>query len=188
MPNEPRFETLYDLAQVDPPNLLFLALSAVAFAVALGALIVRRRKGQKLNVAVFFTAAFALVLAVSVLSVWDHHRLQQALRDGHSLVVQGLLQSHTVQQRAAYNPSTKRYDRSIAESFYIADVPFGFVRDGSAAGFTNSGDAVVELVNGQVLRVRYVEDTPGDFASRRILRVERLVVPAADAATRAGNG
>jgi hypothetical protein len=53
----------------------------------------RRRRGQKLNVAGFFAGAFALMLLVTTLSVWDHHRLQAALREGRVLVVEGPLQS-----------------------------------------------------------------------------------------------
>jgi hypothetical protein len=78
-----------------------------------------------------------------------------------------------VEQRARYNSSTKRYDRSTSESFYVGEVPFGFIRDASAAGYTNSGDEPLAFVPGETLRVHYVEDTPGEFDSRRIVRLER---------------
>jgi hypothetical protein len=168
------YDTLYDLALQGPPNTGWLAASAVALGIALAVLWRRRRRGESLAAPGFFAAAFALMLAVTCLSVWDHHRLQAALRDGRTLVVEGTLQSYGVEQRARYNSSTKRYDRSISESFYVGAVPFGFIRDASAAGYTNSGDEPLAFVDGETLRVHYVEDYPGGFDSRRILRLERL--------------
>lgn len=187
MDAHPPDELLFDLAQQGPPNTGWLAASAVALGLALFTLWRRRRQGRPLGTPGFFAGACALVVAVTALSVWDHHRLLAALAHEQVQVVQGPLQSYTVQPRARYNPSSKRYDRSVAESFYVGDVAFGFVRDASVAGYTNSGDAPLAFVDGQVLRVHYVEDTPGDFASRRILRLERLPAPghlaAAGAAT-----
>jgi hypothetical protein len=55
-------------------------------------------------------------------------------------------------------------------------VPFGFVRDASVAGYTNSGVEPLVFAQGDMLRVHCVEDTPGDFDSRRILRLQRLRV------------
>jgi uncharacterized protein (TIGR03382 family) len=167
------YETLYDLALQGPPNTGWLAASAVALLIALAVLWRRRRQGESLVAPRFFAAAFALVLAVTCLSVWDHHRLQAALREGRVLVVEGTLQSYGVQHRASYNFSSKRYDRSIAESFYVGAVPFGFIRDASAAGYTNSGDEPLVFADGQTLRVHYVEDPPGGFDGRRILKLER---------------
>lgn len=169
---------LFDLLQSSPPNTGLLALCAAGLGLALLAWWRRGRRGQATGTPRFFAAALALVVAGCCVSLWDHHRLGVALRLGQVQVVEGLLQSHAVQHRARYNPSSKRYDRSVAESFYVGDVAFGFVRDGSVPGFTNSGDSPLALANGETLRVHYVEDTPGDFASRRILRLERLAGPA----------
>jgi hypothetical protein len=172
-----RYETLYDLALQGPPNTAWLAASAVALVLALVVLWRRRRHGQALGTPGFFACGFALVLIVTSLSVWDHHRLQAALREGRALVAEGPLQSYGVDHRAHYNSSTKRYDRSIAESFYVGEVAFGFIRDASVAGYTNSGEEPLAFVQGEMLRVHYVEDTPGQFDSRRIVRLERLRLP-----------
>lgn len=180
------YETLYDIALQGPPNTGWLVASAVALVIALALhWRRRRRRGHGLGATRFFAAAFALMLAVTGLSVWDHHRLQAALREGRALVVEGTLQSYGVEQRARYNASSKRYDRSISESFYVGAIPFGFIRDASAAGFTNSGDEPLSFENGETLRLHYVEDPPGGFDSRRILRVERRRPPrVAEAGTR----
>jgi hypothetical protein len=176
------YEALYDLALQGPPNTGWLAASAAALVVALVVLRRRRRRGEGVHVPGFFAAAFALVLVVTCLSVWDHYRLQAALREGRAAVVEGPLQYYSVQQRARYNASTKRYDRSIAESFYVGNVSFGFIRDASTAGYTNSGAEPLAFVEGETLRVHYVEDPPGGFDSRRILRLERLRLPGVETA------
>jgi hypothetical protein len=168
------YDTLYDLAQQGPPNTGWLAISAVALVVTLVVLWRRHRRAQKLGNPRWFAGACALMLLVTGLSVWDHHRLDAALREGRTLVVEGELLSHGVQHRATWNSSSKRYDRSIAESFYVGAVPFGFIRDASVAGYTNSGDEPLSFTPGETLRVHYVEDVPGEFDSRRILRLERL--------------
>jgi hypothetical protein len=171
------YETLYDLALQGPPNTGWLAASAVALVLALAVTWRRRRQRGKLGVPGFFAAAFALMVFATAFSLWDHHRLQAALSEGRTVVVEGVLQSYDVQHRAHYNSSSKRYDRSIAESFYVGPVPFGFIRDASVAGYTNSGDEPLIFAPGDLLRVHYVEDTPGAFDSRRILRLQRLRAP-----------
>ncbi|MFT3953778.1 MAG: hypothetical protein QM722_05100 [Piscinibacter sp.] len=182
------YDTLYDITLEAPPNTLWLAISAVVLVIALLLLWRRRRRGQGAGMPGFMALAFGLLLGVTGLSHWDHQRLQQAVREGRTQVAEGLLQSYSVQHRAHYNSSSKRYDRSIAESFYVGTVPFGFVRDGSVAGYTNSGDAPLRFEQGEVLRVHYVEDAPDDFASRRILRLERLRGPGVWMATSASPG
>lgn len=168
------YEMLYDVALQSAPNTGWLAACAVVLAVTLVLLWRRRRGGREPGAARWLAGGSALMLLVSGLSVWDHQRLHAALREGRALVVEGTLLSYDVQHRARYNSSTRRYDRSVAESFYVGAVPFGFVRDASVAGYTNSGDTPLAFTPGETLRVHYVEDVPGEFDSRRILRVERL--------------
>lgn len=177
------WELLFDLAAEGPPNTGWLAGCSVALLVALATLWRWRRLGRPLRMPIFFSAAFALMVSVTAFTVWDHHRLVAALQAERFLVAEGTLQSYSVEHRAHWNPSSKRYDRSIAESFYVGEVPFGFVRDASVPGYTNSGDTPLVFATGEVLRVHYVEDEPGDFASRRILRLERLHALRAGAGT-----
>lgn len=168
------YDTLYDLAQAGPPNTGWLAASAVVLVATLAVLWLRQRRAQQLGNPRWLAGASALMVLVMGLSVWDHQRLSEALREGRTLVVEGELQSYGVQHRATWNSSSKRYDRSIAESFYVGAVPFGFIRDASVAGYTNSGDEPLAFTPGETLRVHYVEDVPGEFDSRRILKLERL--------------
>lgn len=168
------YDTLYDIAREGPPNIAWIAFSAVVLCVVVPLAWRRRTRGQGWGLAGFVALGFGLMLGVAGLSVWDHHRLQAALSEGRAQVVEGPLQSYGVQPRARWNPNSKRYDRSIAESFYVGPVPFGFVRDASAAGYTNSGSPPLAFQPGEMLRLHYVEDAPDDFASRRIVRVERL--------------
>ena len=167
-------ETLYDLTLQGPPNTGWLAISAAVLVISLAVWRRRKSRGQGLGAPRFFAGGSALMLAVTALSVWDHHRLLDALNEGRALVVEGELQSYGVEHRAVYNTRTKRYDRSIAESFYVGQVPFGFIRDASVAGYTNSGKEALAFEQGETLRVHYVEDRPGEFDSRRIVRLERL--------------
>jgi len=185
MNQDDAYETLYDLALQGPPNTVWLAISALGLLIALVALWRRRGRKDKLAMPRFFAGASALMLLVTAASVWDHQRLLAALNEGRTQVVEGALMSYGVQHRATWNSSSKRYDRSIAESFYVGDVPFGFIRDGSVAGYTNSGEEPLLFEPGETLRVHYVEDTPGEFDSRRILRLERLRAEPALVATRA---
>lgn len=185
MSNDTAFETLYDIALQGPPNTGWLVACALALAATLVALW-QRRGGKGLGALRLLAAGSALMVLVTGLSVWDHQRLQAALREGRTLVAEGTLMSYGVQHRARYNSSSKRYDRSIAESFYVGTVPFGFIRDGSVAGYTNSGDEPLDFADGELLRVHYVEDRPGEFDSRRILKLERL--RAANVAVLGGQG
>lgn len=180
------YEMLFDLARQGPPNTGWLAFSAAALVIALALRWRARRRGQATAGPTFFALAFGVVLGVTCFSVWDHDRLQAALREGRTQVAEGLLQSYSVQHRAHYNTQSKRYDRSVAESFHVGEVAFGFVRDASAAGYTNAGREPLAFTPGDRLRVHYVEDTPGDFASRRIVRLERVRSPVASAIGFAG--
>lgn len=186
MSTDTRYVALYDIAEQGPPNTLWLTISALVLAIALLLMWRRRARGQGYGMPGFVALGFGLMLGVTALSIWDHRRLQETLREGRAQVVEGPLQSYGVQHRARYNSSSKRYDRSIAESFYVGAVPFGFVRDASAAGYTNSGASPLQFEQGELLRVSYVEDEPEDFASRRILRLERQRAPAPGLVSSAG--
>lgn len=177
MNTAPSWITLYDITQEAPPDLLWLALSVLVLLVAVPRLARRLARREGAGAAGIVVLGGVLVGAATALSAWDHHRLQAALRDGRVQVAEGPLLSHEVQERAEYNGSTKRYDRSTAESFYVGEVPFGFVRRGSVPGYTNAGATPLVFTPGERLRVHYVEDAPGDFASRRIVRLERVRRP-----------
>ncbi len=113
-------------------------------------------------------------LAVAV-TVWDHHRLVGKLQAGQARVAEGEVQGYALQHTAAYNTTSKRYDRSTWESFHVGGVAFVYRRGGGGgAGFHNSGEPPLQISDGLRLRLHYVEDVEGDRSQRRILRLERL--------------
>ena len=166
------YEVLFEMASLSWQRDPWLALGAVLLLLALAALWWAQRRGKPLLLPRFFVIAAFVVVAATSLALWDHQRLVKALEGGQALVVEGLVQSHSVKESASYNGNSKRYDRRMWESFYVGPVAFGFDRYAPGPGFANS-DEEVELDDGDVLRVHYVEDSPGDFASRRIVRLER---------------
>ena len=57
------------------------------------------------------------------------------------------------------------------------DTAFGFTQDASSVGFRNAEEPRITLRDGEWLRLHYVEDEEGEFAQRRILRLERARPP-----------
>jgi hypothetical protein len=173
MNSAPGFETLFDLAGHGWRYGPLLAGGVLLLLLALAALAWQRRRGRSLVLPGFFVVVGVVMPAIAGLAWWEHRLLAAALHDGRAQVVEGVVQSHEVTQRASWNGNSKRYDRSTWEAFLVGGVAFGFTRDGSAVGFTNGAATPLALADGEVLRVHFVEQTPGDFASRRILRLER---------------
>ena len=168
------FDSLYDLQSLGWQHGPMLAIGALVLTVALAALWHQRSRGRS-QVLPGFAVAVGLVLqAVAGLAWWETHLLVSELTGGQAQVVQGPVQSHDVKQRASWNAGTQRYDRSTWEAFLVGEMAFGYTRGGTAVGFTNGANVPLVLANGDVLRVHFVEQTPGDFASRRILKLERL--------------
>jgi hypothetical protein len=168
------FDTLYDLPSLGWQHGPLLAIGVLVLAVALAALWRQRRRGGAQALPGFFVAVGVVMQVVAGLAWWETQLLVSSLNGGQAQVAQGLVQSHEVRQRAFWNGNSKRYDRSTWETFLVGEMAFGFTRDGSAVGFTNGGSTPLALADGDVLRVHFVEQTPGDFASRRILKLERL--------------
>lgn len=173
MNNADGFETLFELPQQGWLLGPLLAAGAVVLPLALGALLWQRRRGRTLVLPGFFVVVGLLLPVLAGLGWWEQRLLLADLQDGRARIAEGVVQSHAVTPRAVWNTSSKRYDRSTWEAFFVGDTAFGFTRDGSAAGFTNGSATPLVLADGDVLRVHYVEATPGDFASRRILRLAR---------------
>lgn len=174
MTTPPDVDTLYDLPSLGWQHGPVLAVGSLVLAVALAALWRQRRRGRPQVLPGFFVAVGLVMQGVAGLAWWETELLVSAIQGGQAQVVQGTVQSHEVRQRAFWNPHSKRYDRSTWEAFLVGEVAFGFTRDGTAVGFTNGTGTPLVLADGDVLRVHFVEQTPGDFASRRILKLERL--------------
>ena len=168
-----RYETLYDLTQTGFQGQVWLAAAAMAMLVAVALFWRQTRRGGRLATHGFFVVFCSVALAMGGIQLWDHQRLVSHLQSGSVQVVTGPVQSHSVTEQVVYNHSSKRYDRTTWEVFRVGDVAFGFSRCG-AVGFRNCGEQLVQIHDGQQLRLHYVEDVPGVFTERRILRLERL--------------
>jgi hypothetical protein len=181
------FETLFDLASLGWQHGPMLAIGSAVLAGALGLLWLQRRRGRSQVLPAFFVAAGLVLQIVAALAWWETDLLLADLRSAKAQVATGVVQSHEVKQRASWNANSKRYDRSTWEAFLVGELAFGFTRGGAAVGFTNGGSPPLALRDGELLRVHYVEQTPGDFASRRILKLERHRAGGSVAVAPAGN-
>lgn len=171
----PRDELLYDLAATGWPDALWLFGAVMALLLAGVSLWWAKRRGRPTVLPGFLVVAALVALAATGLNLWDHQRLVKALHSEQALLVEGIVQSHSVTESSTYNGLNKRRDRRTWESFYVGSVAFGFDRRAPRAGFSNHGAEPITLADGQRLRVQYVEDTPGDYATRRILRLHRVL-------------
>jgi hypothetical protein len=172
------YETLFEIHRHGGADPIWLAILASGLVMLVLSLVARRRakrKGEATAGPGLFVVASVVVLAAWAMALWDQQRLVAALDNGRAQVAQGPVLSHSVKATASYNGNSKRYDRRVWESFLVGDVAFGFDRKAGAAGFTNSAEPPVALADGDLLRVHFVEDVAGDYASRRILRLERMV-------------
>ncbi len=173
-------ELLYDISTVGYRDGHWFYIAA---AVLLFALLLRLRQrahlqkyGNKGGMPAGFIACMGLVLvAFGAIPLWDHHRLLGHLQAGHARVAEGVVTSHSVQVIRTRRHNSSGYDSATWESFRIGEVAFGFYRGDSPVGFLNSGRETAELRDGQVLRAHYFEDVAGDYAHRRILRLERAL-------------
>lgn len=166
---------IYDISQVGYRDGHWFYIATAVLLFALWLRLRQRRTGAK-GMPPGFVACMGLVLmAFGVVPLWDHHRLQGHLQAGRTQVAEGLVTSHSVEVIRKRRPGENRYDTSTWEAFRIGDVAFGFYRGDSPVGFLNSGSDTVDLHDGQYLRAHYYEDVEGDFAHRRILRLERVL-------------
>jgi len=167
------YETLFDLAATGWEHGPMLAIGSAVLVAALMLLVMQWRRGRSRVLPGFAVAVGLILQVVAALAWWETELLLADLRSGKAQVAEGVVQSHEVRERAFWNSSSKRYDRSTWEAFLVGDLAFGFTRGGQAVGFTNAASPHVALADGEWLRVHYVEQTAGDFASRRILKLER---------------
>lgn len=175
MNNTQTYETLFDISRFAGWDLPWLAVGPTLLLLSLALLWRARRRGQAQVLPGFLVVASVVATGAMAMAEWDLQRLVSASKNGRTQVAQGPVMSHSVKATASYNGTTKRYDRRVWESFLVGDVAFGFDRKAPMPGFTNSAEPPVALADGDLLRIHFVEDVAGDYASRRILRVERMV-------------
>lgn len=170
------FEPLFDLGtygyREGPWWLLGVAIALAALAWWLW-----QKRRQQRTALPGFLAIMGLVASVGAggVPLWDHHRLMAEFNAGRALVVEGVVSSHSVQEHARRRHDGKGYERRTWESFRVGEVAFGFDHQASPLSSFMHEVHAAPLANGQRLRVHYVDDVPGDYSQRRIVRVERAV-------------
>lgn len=159
---------IYDAATMTrtPQNVAVVAGLLAAVACALWAW--NRWKGVKAGGAtVWFTGAAIVMTLVAVGS--EVERRWIAAHDDVREVqgpVAGVWEDRT--RRSGSNDWTRW------QGFRIGDVGFSYVRNTDQNYFHNAGPGTIDLVEGLLLRVRYIEERDGERIVRHIVRVERL--------------
>ena len=166
---------LYDISKVGYRDDHWFYIAAAVLLLALLSWRHQRRTGRQVLPAGFVAIMGLVLVAFGAIPLWDHHRLLAHLEAGRTQVAEGTVSSHSVEVIRKRRPGENKYDTSTWEAFRIGEVAFGFYRGDSPVGFLNSGSDAVELHDGQHLRAHYYEDVEGDFAHRRILRLERVL-------------
>lgn len=172
------YQPLFDLGtygyREGPWWLVGVAIGLVALGLWLWPRLWHKRRQQR-HVLPGFLALMGLVASVGAggVPLWDHHRLMAEFNAGRALVVEGVVSSHSVQEHATRRHDGKGYDRRTWESFRVGEVAFGFDHKASPVSSFMHEVHAAPLANGQRLRVHYVDDVPGDYSQRRIVRVER---------------
>ena len=169
-----QWTTAFDLAAVGyRDGLWFVFGAAVALAGLLWVWRARQRGARTGAAWMMFAIGLVAGLGGGGVPLWDHHRLVAELQGGRAQVAEGAVVSHSVELvRRRRHDSMTRYDSYTWEAFRVGEVAFGFYRGSSPVGFINGDADRIDLHDGMVVRVHYVEDVPGDFAQRRIVRLE----------------
>lgn len=169
------YETLYDLGTFGYREGHWWPIGGALLLVALGLWLWQRRRGKRSPVPVFvgITGLF-LSFGVAGVSLWDHNRLVAEFNAGRAHVVEGVVVGHRIDVTHTRRSSGSGYDRHVWEVFLVGDVAFGYRTNGAGrVGFSNGTAEPIDIRDGQRLRVHYVEDVPGEYTERRIVRLER---------------
>jgi hypothetical protein len=164
------FELVYDAVTTsDAPRSAF-GLGLVALVItAVWSLWLKRRR-QALHAGVKFLAFIVVVLmAVGIGSKVEQSYL--AARTD-SRTVQGPLTGLWT-ERVRRSGSQNSYWEW--EGFRVQDVPFSYARNVEQNYFHNGGSRSIDLREGLVVRLTYIEDRDGDKIRNHILRIEKAI-------------
>lgn len=158
---------IYDAATMTrtPHNVAVLAGLLAAVAIGLWAWN-RRRRARPGGATIWFTGAAIVMVLVAAGTEVERRWIaaHDDVREVQGPVV-GLWEDRT---RRSGN------DWARWQGFTIGDVGFAYVRNTDMNYFNNAGPGRIELAEGLVLRVRYIEQRDGGRIVRHIVRVERL--------------
>lgn len=167
------WKLVWDIRHAGTGDILIgLVIAGVIAIIAFTALWRARRRQQRSAVAKFLLVmATVMVVAVSIL-FWDRHRLSEYLERGEVQTIEGPVYGHQIwrEERARRAGESQRYN--TWETIYVSGVQFTWALDASEAAFTNTGDGKVAFQDGLRVRVRWVEDVPGEAHQRRIVALE----------------
>jgi hypothetical protein len=162
-------QLVYDAATMSrTPQSVALVAAGLA-VVAAGLWLWKRWRGHGSAVLTgWFTAAALLMAAVSVASEVERRQIA-----GHPDI--------RVAEGPVVHPSewrTRRAGKDVAytrwQGFWIGEVGFSYALNVGTNYFNNSAPQALDLREGLLLRVHYVEERDGTAVVRHIVRVERV--------------
>jgi hypothetical protein len=169
------WQTVYDVGSVGESDFIwfiYIALAPLALALLLQIRAWLQKRGS------FFAkilAVFAMLIAGLGygMNIWDHNRLAAKLADGDVLKVAGPVIGHQIWKEDVTNIK-RDIGRSYNhwETINVGGVAFIWAPGALEAAFTNAKPTVVDLRDGLVVRIHYIEDVPGQAHQRRIVRLE----------------
>lgn len=169
------WQTIFEVSR---PGLLDLRgdlyIAAALAAVGLIFYLRARKQKQRSMVAIAMTvfACVVLVFAYGV-GTWDRWRLANRLAEGSPLQAQGLVTGHAVwrdEVSRAPGETLRRFNHW--ERVEVGGVSFIWTPGAHEAGFTNAQTPALQIQDGLLMRIAYVEDVAGEAHQRRILRLE----------------
>lgn len=180
LPAQVTFATTYDIRTEPFRHPWFFGPIAAAMLLVAVLLFVRAVRQERSRRGAYLVLILTVVFGgVTIgLPFWDRQRLIRHLTDGTARSAEGRVTAHEAREvRVPRSGEKSKSTIRTWEAFEVGGVRFGFYRQVDQAGFHNSAEQRQELNDGMLVRVRYVEDKPGEAAERRILVIETAPSP-----------
>jgi hypothetical protein len=164
------FELIYDVGSTSDAPRYALGLSAGVTLVTTVWWVWLKLRGHSLHSGAIFSAVVALVLLALGIGLRVEQKYLSDRRDCRT--VEGPLMGHWVSH---VRRAGSQRDYWSWEGFNVGDVEFAYIRNLEENYFHNGGRTALDLQEGMLVRVRYIEDHEGSKVRNRILRVERAI-------------
>ena len=165
-----KFELVYDVATTSEAPRYALLLTVVALVATLSWLVWLRSRDKPIGIGIKLLAALTVLLCLLTVGSFYEQRRLATRTDTRS--VEGPIAG--LWRRSVRRSGTPRSYWEW-EGFSLEGVPFAYVRNLEQNYFHNAGSRALDLRDGQILRVRYIQERDGENARNQILRVERAV-------------